>query len=121
MAILVVLADNSQSWCPSNYGYELFGCRMGPDFPVAKILDWEKDLETLLTMETASSWSQPPTFRQDSWPPLLFPWPWFPDIKFVSIRGWFMDGPGLAPYNSADGCKMLLFGESTSLQGALGV
>ncbi len=53
VSTLVVLADNSPSWRPSSYGYELFGCRMRLDFPVAKILDWEKDLETLLTMENS--------------------------------------------------------------------
>lgn len=53
VATLVVLADTSPSWRPSNYGYEMLGCRMRLDFPVAKILDREKDLETLLTMENS--------------------------------------------------------------------
>jgi hypothetical protein len=47
IASLALLADERESWKPARYGYELFGCRMGIDFPVVKLLDYQ-DLEALL-------------------------------------------------------------------------
>jgi len=47
IASLALLADERENWKPTRYGYELFGCRMGIDFPVVKLLDYQ-DLEALL-------------------------------------------------------------------------
>ena len=33
IASLALLADERENWKPTRYGYELFGCRMGIDFP----------------------------------------------------------------------------------------
>ncbi|MGK7878314.1 MAG: transposase [Xenococcaceae cyanobacterium] len=44
---LAVLADEQKNWRPSSYGYELGGCRVRLEFPVAKLLDYEADWETL--------------------------------------------------------------------------
>jgi len=48
IASLALLADGRENWKPNRYGYELFGCRMGIDFPVVKLLDYP-DHEALLT------------------------------------------------------------------------
>ncbi|MBW4632242.1 MAG: transposase [Iphinoe sp. HA4291-MV1] len=44
---LAVLADEEASWRPSSYGYSLGGCRVNLEFPVAKLLDYEAQWETL--------------------------------------------------------------------------
>jgi hypothetical protein len=44
---LAVLADESESWRPSSYNYQLGGCRVSLEFPVAKLLDYEADWESL--------------------------------------------------------------------------
>ncbi|NMG06276.1 transposase [Brasilonema sp. UFV-L1] len=44
---LAVLADEEASWRPSSYGYLLGGCRVSLEFPVAKLLDYEAQWETL--------------------------------------------------------------------------
>ncbi len=49
VASLVVLADDSPGWKPSQFGYDIFGCRVGIEFPVVKLLDWQDQIETLLT------------------------------------------------------------------------
>lgn len=38
---LAVLGDDRESWRPASYGYALAGCRMGIEFPIAKLLDYE--------------------------------------------------------------------------------
>ncbi len=38
---LAVLGDEQTNWRPDSYGYELWGCRAGLWFPVAKLLDYE--------------------------------------------------------------------------------
>jgi hypothetical protein len=48
VASLVVLADTGRHWRPDHFGYELFGCRVGIDFPVVKLLDYQGQLENLL-------------------------------------------------------------------------
>ena len=48
VASLAVLADDSESWKPSHYGYQLFGCEVGIRFPTVKILDYASQTETLL-------------------------------------------------------------------------
>ena len=37
---LAVLADDRLNWRPEKFGYEVFGCRLGLAYPVAKLLDW---------------------------------------------------------------------------------
>ncbi len=49
IASLVVLADESSGWKPTRFGYDIFGCRVGIEFPVVKLLEWQGQLETLLT------------------------------------------------------------------------
>ena len=46
---LAVLADDSKSWRPAAFGYELWGCEMRLRFPVVKLWDYESrwaELET---------------------------------------------------------------------------
>lgn len=38
---LALLADRQQNWRPNRYGYDLWGCRVGIEFPVVKLLDYE--------------------------------------------------------------------------------
>ena len=40
IASLAVLADDQTHWQPESFDYEVFGCRLGLRFPVAKLLDW---------------------------------------------------------------------------------
>lgn len=47
IASLAVLTDASRSWRPQRFGYELFGCRVSLDFPIAKLLDYGADWEAL--------------------------------------------------------------------------
>ncbi len=44
---LAVLADEEVNWRPSSYSYQLGGCRVSLEFPVAKLLDYEAQWETL--------------------------------------------------------------------------
>lgn len=44
---LAVLGDERASWRPSSYGYALGGCELSLRFPVAKLLDFESQWETL--------------------------------------------------------------------------
>ncbi|MBJ7309149.1 DUF4351 domain-containing protein [Rugamonas sp. CCM 8940] len=48
VASLVVLADRGACWRPSSFSYKLFGCRMGIDFPVVKLMDYAGRIEPLL-------------------------------------------------------------------------
>jgi hypothetical protein len=38
---IAVLADDDPGWRPSDYSYELWGCRMRLEFPTVKLLDYE--------------------------------------------------------------------------------
>ncbi len=38
---IAVLADDDPGWRPSDYGYELWSCRMRLEFPTVKLLDYE--------------------------------------------------------------------------------
>lgn len=40
VASLVILTDTQNNWRPNHYGYELFDCRIGIDFPIVKLLDY---------------------------------------------------------------------------------
>ncbi|MDF5727433.1 MAG: transposase [Rhizonema sp. PD38] len=44
---LAVLADEEANWRPSSYEYVLGGCRVSLEFPIAKLLDYEAQWETL--------------------------------------------------------------------------
>ena len=44
---LAVLADEEANWRPSSYSYQLGGCRVSLEFPVAPLLDYEAQWETL--------------------------------------------------------------------------
>jgi Putative transposase, YhgA-like len=44
---LAVLGDDRDSWRPHSYGYALGGCRMGLEFPIAKLLDYEVQWQQL--------------------------------------------------------------------------
>lgn len=44
---LAVLADEQENWRPSSYNYELGGCRVSLEFPIAKLLDYEQEWESL--------------------------------------------------------------------------
>jgi hypothetical protein len=49
VASLAVLGDERTKWRPSQFGYELFGCKVDFQFPVVKLLDYEQrwsELET---------------------------------------------------------------------------
>ena len=39
---LVILGDKSDSWRPNSYGYNLGGCKVGIEFPVVKLLDYQE-------------------------------------------------------------------------------
>ena len=45
---MAVLADDDPHWRPSDYSYELWGCRMRLEFPTVKLLDYagRDDLES---------------------------------------------------------------------------
>jgi len=46
---LAVLADEDPNWRPSSYNYQLGGCRVSLEFPIAKLLDYEPSLSSLET------------------------------------------------------------------------
>jgi len=47
VASLAVLTDDQPQWRPSAFGYELWGCRAGLEFPVVKLLDYKDNWATL--------------------------------------------------------------------------
>ncbi len=54
---LAILGDEKEKWRPSNYGYDLGGCKLKLDFPTIKLLDYqekwselEKDLNPFAMM-----------------------------------------------------------------------
>ncbi|WGG51656.1 DUF4351 domain-containing protein [Rugamonas sp. DEMB1] len=48
VASLVLLADQAARWRPGSFSYRLFGCRVGIDFPVVKLMDYADRIEQLL-------------------------------------------------------------------------
>ena len=44
---LAVLGDERPTWRPSSYVYDLGGCRVGIEFPIAKLVDYEARWEEL--------------------------------------------------------------------------
>ena len=47
VASLAVLADNSRKWRPTEYTYELFGCKVSLKFPIVKLLDYAGRVQEL--------------------------------------------------------------------------
>ena len=90
VASMAVLADDNPSWKPQQYGFEVLGCRVGIQFPVAKLTDYtgrEQELEadpnpfalvTLAHLQTKAT-------RQD--PQARFEAKWRL-IKILLSRGW---------------------------------
>jgi hypothetical protein len=39
---LAILGDETKTWRPSNYGYDLGGCKINLDFPTIKLLDYQE-------------------------------------------------------------------------------
>jgi len=53
VASLAVLADQHKHWKPTSYGYNVLGCRLTLDFPVAKLTDYDEKLDELLASDNA--------------------------------------------------------------------
>ena len=51
VASLIVLGDESRSWRPSEFGYEIFRSVINFQFPVVKLLDYGQDWEALSVNE----------------------------------------------------------------------
>ncbi|TAN48555.1 MAG: DUF4351 domain-containing protein [Methylococcaceae bacterium] len=49
VATLAVLTDDHPGWQPDRFGYELFGSRHYLEFPTVKLLDYQGQVEALLT------------------------------------------------------------------------
>jgi len=47
VASLAILADDSPSWRPDHFSYELWGSKAGLWFPTVKLLDWNSRWEEL--------------------------------------------------------------------------
>ena len=47
VASLAVLTDDRPQWRPSSHAYEPWGWRTGIEFPIVKLLDYERDRQTL--------------------------------------------------------------------------
>ena len=39
---LVILGDSSKEWSPKKYGWDVWGCKMGIEFPVVKLMDYNE-------------------------------------------------------------------------------
>ena len=61
VASLAVLADSRQAWRPDRYGYELWGCKVGIQFPAIKLLDRDTQEKTSWSCFASStgSWCCP--------------------------------------------------------------
>ena len=51
VASMAVLADEHPDWKPDCFSYEVLGCRSSLTFPVAKLQDYQEQLDNLLTSE----------------------------------------------------------------------
>ena len=58
---LAVLADERAGWRPDRFGYSLWGCTVGFQFPVVKLLDYAAEEAAL---EFLASWNPPSLARQ---------------------------------------------------------
>jgi hypothetical protein len=47
VASLAVLSDERTGWKPDHFGYELWGCKVGISFPIAKVVDYADRLDKL--------------------------------------------------------------------------
>jgi Putative transposase, YhgA-like len=48
---LAVLGDEEPAWRPDQFGYGMFGCTIGIQFPIVKLLDYRGDVEQLETAQ----------------------------------------------------------------------
>ncbi len=39
-----VLGDSNPNWCPSQFGYSLFGCTLNFEFPIVKLIEYQQRL-----------------------------------------------------------------------------
>jgi len=53
VASLAVLADQHKHWKQTSYGYNVLGCRLTLDFPVAKLTDYDEKLDELFASDNA--------------------------------------------------------------------
>jgi len=53
VASMAVLSDEHRDWRPDNYHYDLLGCRLMLEFPMAKLIDYEERLDELLAGDNA--------------------------------------------------------------------
>jgi predicted transposase/invertase (TIGR01784 family) len=44
---IAVLADSNPNWCPSQFGYSLYGCTLNFQFPTVKLIDYQQRLTEL--------------------------------------------------------------------------
>jgi Putative transposase, YhgA-like len=44
---LAVLGDDNPNWRPHSYHFDLWGCRVGIEFPIVKLLDYQAQLQRL--------------------------------------------------------------------------
>jgi hypothetical protein len=44
---LAILGDERATWRPNQFGYQLWGCQVGFQFPVVKLLDYKQQWQTL--------------------------------------------------------------------------
>ena len=56
VASLAVLADKNRSWKPGSYGFTVLGCSHTITFPVAKLTDYNNNLDELLASDNAFGW-----------------------------------------------------------------
>jgi predicted transposase YdaD len=53
IASLAVLADEHPNWRPQQFTYSVLGCETSIRFPIAKLIDYHDQLDTLLEMDNA--------------------------------------------------------------------
>ena len=47
VASIAILADDTKSWRPNRFAYELWNCRVSLEFPVVKLMDWKERIEEI--------------------------------------------------------------------------
>jgi len=53
VASLAVLADEHKEWKPTSFGFSVLGFKLGIEFPIAKLTDYEDKLDELLASDNA--------------------------------------------------------------------
>lgn len=51
VASFAVLADGNPDWRPQRFHYQALGCRVGIDFPIAKLQDYRDQVDNLLAQQ----------------------------------------------------------------------